>query len=79
MDIKFTLNGQDVPLEQFLRLDYDSQDGQKCAAYLAGVTDWVGGQHQAVTTLTFKQPLNDGTYDFPAGQQIFEYNIYVKP
>lgn len=79
MDIEFTLNGQDVPLEQFLKLDYDSQDGQKCTAYLAAVKDWAGGQHLAVTTLTFTAPLNDGVFDFPAGQQVFEYNIYVKP
>jgi hypothetical protein len=60
-------------------MSYDSQDGQKCTAYLAAVKDWVGGQHQAVTILTFKSPLNDGTYDFPAGKQVFTYDIYVKP
>jgi C-terminal processing protease CtpA/Prc len=79
MDIKFTMNGQDVPLEKFLKLDYDSSDGQKCTAYLAGLTDWAGGEHHLVTTLTFKQPLNDGTYDYPAGVQNFFYNVYVKP
>jgi C-terminal processing protease CtpA/Prc len=79
MKVTFMLNGQDVPLEQFLRMDYDSQDGQKCTAYLAAVKDWAGGQHLAVTTLTFKAALNDGVYDFPAGEQVFEYNIYVKP
>lgn len=79
MDVKFTLNGQNVPLDQFLRLDYDSQDGQKCTAYLAAVKDWVGGEHKAVTTVTFKAALNDGVYDFPPGQQVFEYTIYVKP
>lgn len=79
MDIKFALNGQDVPLDKFLRQDYDSSDGQKCTAYILGVKDWAGGQHKAVTTLTFKAPLNDGTYDFPAGKQVFEYNIYIKP
>lgn len=78
MDLKFTLNGEDIPLEKFLRLDYDS-DGQMCTAYLAGVKDWSGGQHLAVTTLTFMEPLNDGVYDYPAGQQVFEYNIFVKP
>jgi len=77
--VEFVLNGQSIPLDQFLKLDYDSQDGQKCTAYLAAVNDWAGGQHQAVTTLTITAPLNDGTYDFPAGQQVFEYNIYVKP
>ncbi len=78
MDVTFTLNGEDVPLEQFLRMDYPS-GGQMCIAYLAAVEDWAGGQHQAVTTLTFKQPLNDGVYDFPAGKQVFTYNIFVKP
>ena len=79
MDVTFTLNGQDVSLEQFLRLDYDSADGQKCTAYLLGVKDWAGGQHKAVTTVNFTAPLNDGVYDFPVGAQVFEYNIYVKP
>jgi C-terminal processing protease CtpA/Prc len=79
MDVKFVLNGQDVSLDQFYKMVYDSSDGQKCTAYLLGVKDWAGGQHKAVTTLTFKTPLNDGTYDFPAGKQVFEYNIYVKP
>lgn len=76
--IKFALNGRDVPLEQFLRLDYES-GGQQCTAYVAALKDWVGGQHKAVTTLTFTAPLNDGSYDFPAGQQVFEYNrLYPK-
>lgn len=78
MEVKFVLNGEDIPLDQFLKLDYES-GGQMCTAYLAGVKNWAGGQHQAVTTLTFKEPLNDGMYDYPAGEQVFEYNIYVKP
>jgi len=79
MKVTFTLNGQDVPMDKFLRMDYDSSDGQKCTAYLLGVKDWAGGQYKAVTTLNFTAPLNDGTYNFPVGQQVFEYNIYVKP
>ena len=79
MKATFTLNGQDVPIDKFLRMDYDSSDGQKCTAYLLGIKDWAGGQHKAVTTLNFTAPLNDGTYAFPVGQQVFEYNIYVKP
>jgi hypothetical protein len=79
MDVKFTLDGKDVPLDQFLKMDYDSSDGQKCTAYLVGLTDWTGGEHHLVTNLTFKQPLNDGAYDFPVGVQNFYYNVYVKP
>jgi C-terminal processing protease CtpA/Prc len=76
--LAFTLNGEDVPLEAFLPIDYDS-GGQKCKAYVAGVTDWAGGEHHAVTTATFTQPLNDGTYDYSAGAQTFDYAIFVKP
>jgi len=79
MSVAFTLNGKDVPLDQFLKLDYDSSDGQKCTAYIIGLTNWTGGEHHLVTSLTFKQPLNDGNYDFPVGVQAFYYNVFVKP
>lgn len=78
MGLAFTLNGQDVPVDSFLKLDYPS-GGQSCTAYIAGLTDWQAGENVAVTTLTIKQPLNDGTYDYPAGTQVFTYNVFVKP
>jgi hypothetical protein len=79
LDVTYTLNGQDVPADQFLRLDYDSNDGQKCIAYILGLKDWKGGEHKVITTVNFTSPLNDGTYAFPVGYQIFEYTVYVKP
>jgi len=78
ISLAFTLNGQDVPLDQFLSLNYDN-NGQKCTAYIAGVTDWAGGEHHAVTTATFTKPLNDGTYDYKAGTQTFDYAVFVNP
>ena len=78
MDVEFSLNGEDVPADQFLKLDYPNA-GQQCTAYLLGVTDWTAGEHHLVTTLTFKSKLNDGKYDFAPGTQTFNYNVYVKP
>jgi len=78
MDIKFSLDGQPVALDQFLKLDYPNS-GQQCTAYIAGLTDWTGGEHHLVTTATFKSKLNDGTYDFNPGTQTFSYAVYVKP
>ena len=75
---QFALKGQGVPLDQFLSLDYNSGNVQKSTAYLFGLKDWAGGQHKVVTTMDFTGPLNDETYDSPIGQQVFEYNIYVK-
>jgi serine/threonine protein kinase len=78
MGLQFRMNGQDVSLNHFLRTD-STQNGQKCVAYMLGVKGWEASLYKAVTTLTFKVPLNDGTSDFPAGQQVYEYNISVRP
>jgi hypothetical protein len=78
MDVKFTLDGQAVTSDQFLQLDYSNQ-GQQCTADLLGLTDWPGGEHHAVTMLTFKAKLNDGAYDFAPGTQTFDYGVFVKP
>jgi hypothetical protein len=78
MDVKFMLDGQAVTSDQFLQLDYSNQ-GQQCTADLLGLTDWPGGEHHAVTMLTFKAKLNDGAYDFAPGTQTFDYGVFVKP
>jgi hypothetical protein len=78
LGVQFTLNGKDVPLDKFLKLDYPS-DKLECTAYVLGLRDWAIGEHHATTTVTFKSKLNDGTADYPAGTQIFKYVITVKP
>jgi hypothetical protein len=78
IEIHFSLNEEDISLDNFLPYPYESS-GQMCLAYLMGVTDWAVGQHKAVTTVSYLEPLNDGVGDYPAGQQVFEYNIYIKP
>ena len=67
-----------TPTSKFLKMSYDS-NGQKCTAYLAGLTDWQGGENHAITTVKFTAPFNDGTYDYAAGDQVFDYAVYVKP
>jgi C-terminal processing protease CtpA/Prc len=79
IDLGFTLNGKDVPIDTFLLLPYDSRDGQSCQAYLLGLDNWPSGTHHVTTTVTFTAALNDGTYDFTAGKQVFEYIVDVKP
>lgn len=77
MQLTFTLAGNIIPTTQFQKFDYDTSDGQKCTAYVAGITDWPSGQTQVVTALDFTAPLNDGTYDYPVGQQVFNYNVIL--
>lgn len=79
MDVQFTLAGADVGLDKFLKLDSDNSQGQKCRTYIAGLEDWQAGENHVITTITYEKPLNDGTYDYQAGKQVFEYVVYVKP
>jgi C-terminal processing protease CtpA/Prc len=77
--LAFSLNGQDVPLEQFATFDYPTNDGLSCRAYFAQVTDWSGGEHHLITNVTFTGPINDGSVAYPAGTQTFDYGVYVRP
>ena len=77
--LAFSLNGANVSLDKFLKFDYTSQDNQACTAYILGLTDWQGGEHHIVTVVTFTAALNDGTSDYPAGKQEFDYTVYVNP
>lgn len=80
IQLAFTLNGQAVDLSKFLKIVGPSSTGsQQCQTYVLGLTDWKGGQNEAITTATFTAPLNDGTYDYPAGKQIFDYTVNVQP
>jgi C-terminal processing protease CtpA/Prc len=78
IQLAFTLNGLAVDPGKFIKLD-GSSGGQQCRYYVLGLTDWKGGQNEAVTTATFTSPLNDGSYDYPAGKQTFDYTVYVQP
>ncbi|PWH17174.1 MAG: peptidase S41 [Anaerolineae bacterium] len=76
--LTFLLEGKEIPLEQFQRLNYES-GGQQCAVYLTVLYDWPGGEHHLTTKVTFTAPVNDGVLNYPRGEQIFEYTVYVKP
>jgi hypothetical protein len=49
--------------------------GKQCISWVSAVTDWPSGESHAITTLTFTVPLSDGTYDFTAGDQVFDYMV----
>lgn len=79
LKVEFSLNGEPVALEQFASLSYPTDDGMSCFAYFAQVTDFAGGEHHLVTNVTFAGPVNDGSVSYAAGQQVYDYAIFVKP
>ena len=78
IQVDFSLERKTVSLDQLQQASYDS-GGQKCIAYLTVLSDWQAGENHLSITATFTAPINDGTIDYPAGKQVFEYVVYVKP
>jgi hypothetical protein len=78
IQLEFTLADEQVPLEQFQKLDYES-GGQSCTAYITVLSGWQAGENHLSTTVTFTAKINDGSADYPPGKQVFEYTVFVKP
>jgi len=78
IEVKFTLDGEDVPLDQLRREDLEN-GGQWCRLYYTALSKWPAGEHKLAIAATFTAPINDGSADYEAGDYILEYNVFVKP
>ncbi|MGZ9166678.1 MAG: hypothetical protein ACXW4U_16015, partial [Anaerolineales bacterium] len=76
IQLKFVLDGEDVPL-----LDMATQDlpnsGQQCRIYYTALSDWPVGEHHLSTTATLTNSINDGTTDYEAGDYVLDYTVYA--
>ena len=77
IQLKFTLDGTDMT-RQMYTADVSS-GGQACRLVFAVLSQWPAGEHHLTTTATFTSAINDGTADYPAGDYIMDYTVYVKP
>jgi C-terminal processing protease CtpA/Prc len=78
ISLKFTLNGQEIALDKFGKFEGEFS-GLVCQSYYSVLSDWKGGEHNIQTAVTFTAPINDGQTTYPAGTQIYDYTVYVKP
>ncbi|MBI2331353.1 MAG: hypothetical protein HYU84_04180 [Chloroflexi bacterium] len=76
IDVTFELNGEEVPLDQFAVAELPS-GGNQCRIIYTALSDWKSGEHHLTTTVTFKSPINDGMGDYPAGDYVSEYSVFV--
>ena len=53
-------------------------DGFVCLDFGVMMSDWVNGEYQLKSVVTFEEQINDGAADFEAGDYIYEYNVSVK-
>ncbi|HEY9153051.1 MAG TPA: S41 family peptidase [Anaerolineales bacterium] len=78
IQLKFTLDGQDVPVSDFATTD-SPQNGQQCHTLYVALSNWPVGQHHITTTATFTGQINDGTSDYAAGDYVLDYTVNVQP
>lgn len=76
INLQFELNGEVVPLDQFATADLPS-GGNQCRIIYTALSDWKSGEHHLTTSVTFKTPINDGMSDYPAGDYVSEYSVFV--
>lgn len=76
IEVEFELSEEAVPLEQFAVAELPS-GGNQCRIIYTALSDWTSGEHQLVTTVTFKSSINDGMGDYPAGEYVSEYSVFV--
>ena len=79
IDLTFTLEGEDVPQDAFHTFSFDPQADLSCTFYYTILSDWATGEHHLQTLATFTSSINDGSTDYPAGDWLYDYTVYVKP
>ena len=76
--LKFTLEGEDVPVDEITVFEVES-GGQQCRLIYTALSDWTPGEHHLMTHITYKSRINDASSDYEAGDYIYDYTVYVKP
>jgi hypothetical protein len=79
ISFKFFMGEQEVPAEQFFKFEFDPESSLRCRYFYNILSDWQGGENQLSIKVVFNQAINDGTDDFPAGEWIYDYKVFVKP
>ena len=74
--LKFVLDGVETGMDKMSTYGSDA-NGKKCMLIYAGLSDWPAGEHHLSTMATFTGTLNDGVTEFPAGEYVLEYMVYV--
>lgn len=78
IQISFMLDGAEVPADSFGEHETQS-GGNTCRLVYTSLEDWPAGEHHLGTTATFTSAINDGTSDYPAGDYVLDYTVYVSP
>ncbi len=76
--LDFQIESVAISLDKFVKKQ-GSSGGQACITYIGALADWKGGENHLSTKVTYTAPINDGSTDYQAGTQTFEYTVIVQP
>lgn len=79
ISFKFLLEGQEITPDKLFKFEFDPDSTMRCRYYYTILSDWQSGENHLRTEATFKQAISDGTDDYPAGEWIYDYTVYLKP
>jgi hypothetical protein len=83
--VSVTINGYEIPSQDFQTIDWSVQPGQDaqfpeglvCHSWVVLASQWPAGDYQVVETATFDSRINDGYDDYGAGAYKYEYQVHV--
>jgi hypothetical protein len=78
IQLKFKVDEETI-LENSLSTYEIESGGQQCRLIYSALSDWPAGEHHLSTTATFTAAINDGKVEYPPGDYVLEYSVYVKP
>jgi C-terminal processing protease CtpA/Prc len=76
--LKFFMEGEEISLDELVSLSGNFTN-QECQVYYTLLDDWPAGEHHLSIEVTFKNAINDGSADYPAGIRTLKYDVFVKP
>jgi hypothetical protein len=76
--LKFILDGREVSEDLFNVTEVEA-NGRIYRFIYTSLIDWPAGEHHLSTTATFTASINDGQQEYPVGDYVLEYTVYVQP
>lgn len=75
MTIEAAVDGVSIPLDQFYAVQFQNSDGLYCQGFVTLAYNWPEGKTNLEFTITYTELVNDGLADYPAGAQMFVYEV----
>ena len=78
IQVRLYFNDEQLGEDVVHPVTFTRPDGFVCLDFGVMMSDWVNGEYQLKSVVTFEEQINDGAADFEAGDYIYEYNVSVE-